>query len=176
MKDRTHDFSAQARRLWLFFLDHPDEDWSQPRLNSVAADNEGNYVNSFTKRISECRARARAQGMDLILSLDEWDAGHARHTWYRLVTKPLAAAAGSQPDGEIGAGKSAPEISTAESHEAAAPSRTTAAAAFEIMAGVCTECGGPVFHRDGHPGEYDHECGPSPNDQAEPLPAENRKP
>ena len=26
-------------------------------------------------------------------------------------------------------------------------------------AGECTTCGGPVFHRDGKPGEYDHECG-----------------
>lgn len=26
------------------------------------------------------------------------------------------------------------------------------------VAGECAECGGPVFHRDGPPGEYDHEC------------------
>lgn len=25
-------------------------------------------------------------------------------------------------------------------------------------AGVCTECGGKVFHREGRLGEFDHEC------------------
>ena len=25
-------------------------------------------------------------------------------------------------------------------------------------AGECATCGGPVFHREGKPGEYDHEC------------------
>jgi hypothetical protein len=28
----------------------------------------------------------------------------------------------------------------------------------DCYAGDCTTCGGPVFHREGKPGEYDHEC------------------
>jgi HAMP domain-containing protein len=28
-------------------------------------------------------------------------------------------------------------------------------------AGRCTECQGPVYHRPGSPGEYDHECAPA---------------
>ena len=26
------------------------------------------------------------------------------------------------------------------------------------LAGVCKKCGGPVFHRDKKPGEYNHNC------------------
>jgi hypothetical protein len=31
------------------------------------------------------------------------------------------------------------------------------------VAGDCTSCGGPVLHRDGAPGEYDHDCSPRPS-------------
>jgi hypothetical protein len=31
------------------------------------------------------------------------------------------------------------------------------------VAGDCTSCGGPVLHRDGAPGEYDHDCSPQPS-------------
>jgi len=34
----------------------------------------------------------------------------------------------------------------------------TPSAESDCYAGDCTTCGGPVFHRDGKPGEYDHEC------------------
>lgn len=26
------------------------------------------------------------------------------------------------------------------------------------IAGQCSDCGGNIFHREGKPGEYDHEC------------------
>lgn len=31
-------------------------------------------------------------------------------------------------------------------------------------AGTCDTCGGPVYHRAGKPGEFDHECEPRPED------------
>jgi hypothetical protein len=31
-------------------------------------------------------------------------------------------------------------------------------AARDVEAGTCTECHGPIYHRRGHPGEYDHQC------------------
>ena len=34
----------------------------------------------------------------------------------------------------------------------------TPSAESDCYAGDCTTCGGPVFHREGKPGEYDHEC------------------
>lgn len=33
-------------------------------------------------------------------------------------------------------------------------------------AGTCPECNGPVYHRDGKPGEFDHECSAPPAPEA----------
>jgi hypothetical protein len=40
-------------------------------------------------------------------------------------------------------------------------------------AGICTDCRGPVYHRPGKPGEFDHECAPPPHeDGGSPTPPE----
>jgi len=78
------NWSKQSDRLWNYLVQWPNQDLSAVELDTVAAGLNGTYTRSFSKRISECRAKAKAQGMDLILSRDERH-GTQRRTWYKLV-------------------------------------------------------------------------------------------
>lgn len=83
------NWSAQSQRLWDYLASKPNEDIPQPELNRAAAGAGGLYVNSFTKRLSECRKRAQAAGGDVIKSRDEWvklpDGSKRRETAYRYI-------------------------------------------------------------------------------------------
>lgn len=75
------NWSKQSQRLWDYLTARPWQLLSQPELNKAAA-GDGAFVNAFTKRVSECRAKARAEGGDLVLAKDEWSGGQ-RRTFYR---------------------------------------------------------------------------------------------
>ena len=79
-----NDWSQQSSRLWLHLLSHIGQEQPAPVLNKAAA-GEAQYIASFTKRISECRAKARSLGMDLVKTRDEWRDGQ-RHTAYTLIS------------------------------------------------------------------------------------------
>lgn len=79
---RKPDWSKQSERMWQFLLRHHNTEFSQPKLNAVAA-GDGVYVNSFTKRVSEVRRRAQTVGLDLKKTRDEWHNGK-RETGYTL--------------------------------------------------------------------------------------------
>ena len=75
------NWSKQSQRLYEYVKARPCVDIPQPELNKAAA-GDGLFVNSFTKRVSEVRAKARFEGGDFVKSRDEWD-GRQRRTWYR---------------------------------------------------------------------------------------------
>lgn len=81
----TKQWSKQSARLLAFALSRPNEDLPQPDCNKAAAGEDGVYVNSFTKRVSEVRAEMRRRGGDFVLSKDEWVAGQRRRTAYKLI-------------------------------------------------------------------------------------------
>ena len=80
---RKPDWSKQAERMWNLFKENPNKDIPAPALDRAAA-GDGNYIASRSKRISECRVRAKILGYDLLKSRDEWSNGK-RFTHYRLV-------------------------------------------------------------------------------------------
>ncbi len=77
-----HDWSQQSERLWQYLFSNQGKDIPAPAMNRAAA-GEGQFVSSLSKRVSECRRKARALGGDLVLSRDEWENGR-RYTHYRL--------------------------------------------------------------------------------------------
>ena len=90
MSERKQDWSKQAQRLYEYVKARPGEDLSAPELNKAAA-GDGQYVASFTKRVSEVRQRAKEEGCEFIKSYDEWLCGQ-RRTWYRWVDSATALA------------------------------------------------------------------------------------
>lgn len=79
---RKPDWSKQAERMWQFLRMHPNEEIAAPVLNSVGA-GDGVYCSSFSKRISECRQKARELGRDVIMCRQAHRNGQ-RRTWYKL--------------------------------------------------------------------------------------------
>lgn len=92
------NWSAQSQRLWDYLANRPNEDIPQPELNRAAAGAGGVYVNSFTKRLSECRKRAQAAGGDVIKSRDEWVEGQRRTHYRYLPPAPICNHFWSIPD------------------------------------------------------------------------------
>lgn len=74
------NWSKQSQRLYDYVKARPNVDIPQPELNKAAA-GDGLFVNSFTKRVSEVRARIRSEGGDFLKTHDEWHGGQ-RKTWY----------------------------------------------------------------------------------------------
>ncbi len=82
------NWSKQSERLWKFLVENVGKDCPAPACNRAAAGPDAQYVASISKRISECRAKAKSLGGDLVLSRDEWefygDGSRRRFTHYRL--------------------------------------------------------------------------------------------
>ncbi len=79
----SKQWSKQSERLWKFLAENIGKDCPAPACNRAAAGPDAQYVASISKRISECRAKAKSLGGDLVLSRDEWE-GQRRYTHYRL--------------------------------------------------------------------------------------------
>ena len=78
--------TAQSRRMLDYAMVRPSQDIPAPELNKAAA-GEGQYVSSFSKRVSECRKYMLLIGGNFIKSKDEWH-GNQRQTAYRLIPAP----------------------------------------------------------------------------------------
>ncbi len=83
--NKTHD--GQTRRLLEYVLARPNQDINAPLLNEVAAGDNGVYVSSFTRRVSDVRKYMQNIGGNFIKSKDEWHGGQ-RRTAYRLIPAP----------------------------------------------------------------------------------------
>jgi hypothetical protein len=83
-RSRLNDWSQQSQRIYDYMLMRRGESIKSPQLNSIAAGPAGLYVSSFSKRMSEVRRKARANGYKLLKSIDRW-LGRQRQTEYKLV-------------------------------------------------------------------------------------------
>jgi hypothetical protein len=82
---KTHD--GQTQRLLEYVLARPNQDIRAIELNAVAAGDNGVYVSSFTRRVSDVRKYMLNIGGNFIKSKDEWVEGQ-RRTAYRLIPAP----------------------------------------------------------------------------------------
>ena len=69
-----------------YAMARPSQDIRAPELNKAAA-GDGEYVSSFSKRVSEVRHYMLEIGGNFIKSKDEWHGGQ-RRTAYRLIPAP----------------------------------------------------------------------------------------
>ena len=81
--------NSQTQRIWNFITQRPNVDIPAPVLNQVAAGEDGMYVSSISKRISEARKMAQEKGADFFKSRDEWN-GKQRNTWYRFTPEAFS--------------------------------------------------------------------------------------
>ena len=88
---------GQTQRILDALIASPGKEFSMPELVNIAAKPDGIFISSFTRRISDCRARLVAMGQCIPKPriVRDKDTGQI-HTFYKVVpqdsTQPLATA------------------------------------------------------------------------------------